>query len=378
MLEVRVEPMAQVEGHAGLGRLAGAAFDFSADVGLFVPPEAEALRQRWLGHLEEAVRRHGKGRIRVIETGSVPDAHVFGARMIAMSGGVILRETVQRPKRLAGLRPGGWTPEMPAIYNGRGTLSIAEPELPRPGERTAYLLGQATFDNYYHWLVEIIPRIPLMKAALAFGMQLVGPPLKQEFQRQSLRFHGLDPASILEIRRPWRFPRCVVSTPFAAGNTWLSSEIARFFRAGGAGGAAGASGVGSRRIYITRRAARNRRVLNEAELLPMLLARGFEVVALEAMDFAEQVRLFADAACIIGPHGAGLANMVHAPAGARVVELLHDSFEAGATSYYALSQLFGLRYSLVVGPARPGGEAGANADFVIPPALLGSAMADLA
>jgi capsular polysaccharide biosynthesis protein len=49
-------------------------------------------------------------------------------------------------------------------------------------------------------------------------------------------------------------------------------------------------------------------------------------VAAETLSFAEQVRLFSGAAVIAGAHGAGFANMVFAPAGTEMIELIGPRF----------------------------------------------------
>lgn len=73
-----------------------------------------------------------------------------------------------------------------------------------------------------------------------------------------------------------------------------------------------------RRIYLSRASAATRRLINEAELLPLLAQHGFVVVHPERMSAAEQLALFQSAEFIIGVEGAALVNLVVAPAHARV------------------------------------------------------------
>ena len=44
------------------------------------------------------------------------------------------------------------------------------------------------------------------------------------------------------------------------------------------------------------------------------------------MTVAAQVRAFAEAECVVGPHGAGLTNLAFAPPGAAVVELFAGDY----------------------------------------------------
>ncbi|MEA5620785.1 glycosyltransferase family 61 protein, partial [Cronbergia sp. UHCC 0137] len=65
------------------------------------------------------------------------------------------------------------------------------------------------------------------------------------------------------------------------------------------------------RIYISRQKATSRRVLNETLLEPLLNEYGFQVLICEQLSLAEQIRLFSNTEAIVGPHGAGLANIMY-------------------------------------------------------------------
>lgn len=64
------------------------------------------------------------------------------------------------------------------------------------------------------------------------------------------------------------------------------------------------------RLYISRELADQRRVTNRAEIMDVLRPLGFELVKLETKSVREQVRLFANAEIIVGPHGAGFTNVL--------------------------------------------------------------------
>lgn len=78
-----------------------------------------------------------------------------------------------------------------------------------------------------------------------------------------------------------------------------------------------------RKLYVTRRNAKVRRLLNEEEVAAHLRERGFEVVALETLPLREQVRRFAEAETVVAQHGAGLVNLLFAQA-PRVLEVCSD------------------------------------------------------
>jgi capsular polysaccharide biosynthesis protein/Tfp pilus assembly protein PilF len=102
-----------------------------------------------------------------------------------------------------------------------------------------------------------------------------------------------------------------------------------------------------RRLYLTRRNAGYRAVVNEREVSQALAPFGIEVIAPEDFSMAAQIRLFAAAELIIGPVGGGSAAMMFARAGAAVVEMTHDRMLL--PQYPILAALLGLRFARVVG-----------------------------
>ena len=113
----------------------------------------------------------------------------------------------------------------------------------------------------------------------------------------------------------------------------LDPEALRWLRetlgATAAGNSRPQSAAGER-IYISRRDAATRRVVNEDEVVDFLKSQGFEVVVAGKLPLSRQIAAFANAKVIVGPHGAGLSNMVFAPPGAKVIELMGSAmFQQG-------------------------------------------------
>ncbi len=81
------------------------------------------------------------------------------------------------------------------------------------------------------------------------------------------------------------------------------------------------NGKGSLRIFVSRRKAIARRIVNEEQLVDCLEPLGFKTYVLEEMSFSDQVRLFSQADTIVAPHGAGLANMIFSPVETKVFEI---------------------------------------------------------
>jgi capsular polysaccharide biosynthesis protein len=95
-------------------------------------------------------------------------------------------------------------------------------------------------------------------------------------------------------------------------------------------------------IYISRRHARCRRVLNEDDLLDGLAQRGIEVVCLEYVSFEDSICLFRDATLIVGPHGAGLSFSVFSNPGSVLLEI--NTSGSSESHFSTLAGECGLKY----------------------------------
>lgn len=75
------------------------------------------------------------------------------------------------------------------------------------------------------------------------------------------------------------------------------------------------------KIYISRLDSKNRKIINEHELINYLKKIGFKIVTLADLDIFKQIKIFKDAELIIGYHGAGLANLVFSSQFTKVIEI---------------------------------------------------------
>lgn len=91
-----------------------------------------------------------------------------------------------------------------------------------------------------------------------------------------------------------------------------------------------------RKLYVTRRNAKLRRLINEEEVAAYLEKRGFEVVALESLPLRDQILRFAEAEIVVAQHGAGLVNLLFAQS-PKVLEIC-SSEEDGQFYYQLISE----------------------------------------
>lgn len=100
-----------------------------------------------------------------------------------------------------------------------------------------------------------------------------------------------------------------------------------------------------RRIYISRKDARIRRIENEAEVIRFLENFGFENHTLTGLSLREQARMFAEAEVILTMHGAALTNILYANPAAKVIEIFpKHKFPV----YSTLADALGIRHISLV------------------------------
>jgi capsular polysaccharide biosynthesis protein len=190
-----------------------------------------------------------------------------------------------------------------------------------------FLLGGDT--NYYHWLLNWVPRLMAFELFSDRGIPdistvkiLVSQTLPVAFRQMLVRL-GVPSSNILPLADNvvWRVEELIVPSLFLARR--LSPTTAAWYRR-----KLGTTNDSrnKKRILISRRDASNdrvprRRLVNEEALLEALRPWGFEAYQLSKLSADEQIELFQQAEFVIGPHGAGFANLVYSPEDTKAIVL---------------------------------------------------------
>lgn len=231
---------------------------------------------------------------------------------------------------------------------------------PSPPERfegtLALLAARGTGHNYYHFLVDALPRLGMLDRALPG----VAPDAwvvdrSTRYQRELLALLGMGEVSIiepvpglsLEARR-----LLVPSLPNAS--TLVTRETTEWLRTSLSPQRTGLP----ERLYVTRGTApRTRRLVEEDEVFAILERRGFVRIDPGALSVQEQIDHFAAARVIVAPHGAALANLNFCRPGVRLLELFAPGYVNGG--YWSImSNIDDSRYRYLISSvgraARPG------------------------
>lgn len=195
--------------------------------------------------------------------------------------------------------------------------------------------------NFFHWLIDILPRIvPLRHARATADFYLVES--LTSFQQTVFAALGIQRHQLIQ-------PHCrmlieadelfVPSLPTPACLREFRSMLSAVLGIHG-------KVASPRRLFISRRKTGTRTLANEARLEAFLRSHGFETHAMEDYSLAEQARLVYESETIVATHGAGLANLLFARPSTQVVEIVPQG-RFNATCYPKKSRILSLEHQIV-------------------------------
>ncbi|MHC5673711.1 glycosyltransferase family 61 protein [Nostoc sp.] len=207
--------------------------------------------------------------------------------------------------------------------------------------------------NYFHWMFDVLPRIHLLKLTNNYNHieKFVTNQLKYNFQQESLKIIGIPKEKIIESNENIHLKVDSLVVPSLPGipgamPLWVCEFLRRSFLFNPV-----IKQINEvEKIYITRRNANYRRVLNEDEIIQVL--KKFDFTVLDPGDFTitEQVAIFSSAKIIISPHGAALTNLVFCNPGTKVLEIFSPLYVN--TCYRCLCNQVNIEYYYLLGEGK--------------------------
>jgi hypothetical protein len=241
---------------------------------------------------------------------------------------------------------------------------------------SAIVLGIQTNTNYFHWLMEALPRLWLAQRFLALEDSTVLVPDLTPWMQDMLAAAGAVPERLAFLSAEATSWERLVMPARGLANihtfTWHALELMDMLR-GQANHVAAAAG---RRLFVSRERSASRRIGNEDELFAIAEGYGFTRVFPQDLNFADQLALFAGAEAVAGALGAGLANAAFLAPGGSLIEFAPEQRDGDAVLFANLAHHRRLRYAGVVGPfCGDQNRAFDRRDFLIPTAAAADAFA---
>jgi len=276
-------------------------------------------------------------------------ARLRGARVHFPSGAVLTRDnTVIVESALDSYRL-----KQTGIFGARRT-----PPVRLPGTMTT--IWYRLSEGYYHWLLDSLTRLAALPSDTPLTLLLPNPATP--LQEASLRLFLPESVTVMRVDPGVYEPDLLLMPSFLINknSAWLPPTLAKPLRERVFSRLELTPDVpGTRRLYISRGDAPKRRLLNEAEIIAYLSARGFEIVLGSTLSFEDQVRLFHDADIVVGAHGAGLSNLLFASPQTRVLELFGTDYSL--TWYSLLAHSLGQKYRFAISDS----PVGRHDDFIV-------------
>ncbi|MEJ8756746.1 glycosyltransferase family 61 protein [Pontibacter sp. H259] len=212
--------------------------------------------------------------------------------------------------------------------------------------------------NNYHWFFDCLPRLYFLLQEVEKPITIIMRADLPAYQYETLQFilQGYANVKVVYIgkREKWRVEQFILPSFLSNSQSgYLPNVVLDWLREQIWQGYTVKPTTPKRRIYISRSKAKTRRVLNEQELLPLLSKYNFDIIRAEELTYQEQVQLFYPSEAVIGPHGAGLTNILFAE-NCKVLEF-HPA-NLIKTHYFLLCKGLDFAYESIIGSEGDGLE----------------------
>lgn len=244
--------------------------------------------------------------------------------------------------------PAPWVLTQPRYFYGLKSLRFKRKQM----LDEAVLLSMPWHRNFYHWMIEILPRlVSFDRSPSLHHLPLVLPKSAPQFVAESLKLAGYKTQAAFLENGAYRFKtlhmlsvlsKTTEVSPDAV--VWLNTKLSNVSHRADT----------PKRIYVSRKDADLRFVSNEAQLTDVLAEFGFETLIMSELSLTEQIGIFRSAECIIGPHGAAFANLAFAKENSTFIEFFDRRYYAPC--FNRIAAIRNLKYGFLVGePTRYGG-----------------------
>ena len=202
--------------------------------------------------------------------------------------------------------------------------------------------------GYYHWLMDVLPRLAVL-SEFPPDTRLLAPPNLSGYQRDALQWLGLSARLRPTTERHLVVENFFFSSPTAMTGCYDPYAVA-FLRRTFLGRAD--TTYDSPRKFFVQRVGVGRGLLNEPEVLEFFRERGWACVDTAQLTLSQQIQLFSRAEAVCALHGAALTNLVWCRPGCQVLELVARTFLNGVYEGIAQAAQADHRFLLCEADAR--------------------------
>jgi capsular polysaccharide biosynthesis protein len=222
------------------------------------------------------------------------------------------------------------------------------------------LINSWNHNNYYQWVINTLTKLEGIKyfenkTGLKVPLIIHSEPNK--WQIESLKYLGYQDEDFIFWRNQKTLVRKLIVPSFRnlyqddntysgytspQGCRWVAEALKQYIRKN-----CTLNKDVHPYVYISRRKAVGRRILNESQVYECLQSYNFRSYILEELSLAEQINLFSQAKFIVAPHGAGLSNIIYST-DAKVIEICGET--PPTLNFAAIARTLGFQYGCLTNP----------------------------
>ena len=238
------------------------------------------------------------------------------------------------------------------------TLKIGTPKFKKYFKGNVLSLVQgASGTNYWHWLYDILPKIEILsKNGHLKKINYFYVPDINNFILETLECYGITKNKLINSKKYKHIfadevyalehlylKKGAFNRAFEKIPKWiiifLNTKFLKFKK----------KFTCPNRIFIDRSDSKfsHFRILNHEETKNYFISRGFKFYKLSQVNFFQQIYLFNNAKIIVGPHGAGFANLAFCKKNTKVYEILTEN-QSYRNGYQKVCQYMKLKHKKLI------------------------------
>ena len=196
--------------------------------------------------------------------------------------------------------------------------------------------------GYFHWIADVMTRIiAVMEIDKNAMIVLSETASKIPFIVESLKKLNVN-VVFLDTNFTWKIEKLFFVCPTASTGNY-NEEIINLVRKNIKSCLDIESNKSKRRIYISRKKAPRRFIVNEMEVEEILSKYNFECLCFEDFTWEEQISISKNTEILVSLHGAGLTNMIAMPSNSNIIEFRKQD-DRQNNCYFSLASALKINY----------------------------------
>ncbi len=215
------------------------------------------------------------------------------------------------------------------------------------------VIAQFGHSYYFHYMLEILGRLALLEMhSIAYDYVYV--PNYRPYMKESLELWGIDPSRIIDATNQTILKASNVIVPSLVSTVqtngmprlvhYVHQDILLYIKHKLLAAALQKESCKtfSKKVFISRKDAGTRKLLNEDEVFALFEPLGFQSYVLSSMSLVDQILLFHQADVIVGPMGSGLTNIMFCQPHVKIYDLFQKRRDC---TLFFIAQLLNLSYT---------------------------------